>query len=180
MPPYKKIAIIGNAGSGKTTLAMHLHKRLQLPLHHLDQYYWLPGWQRMDYEQFRDIHTKLCEQEAWIIEGSNLKVVYERMLHADVIIFLDMPRSVCLGRVLKRTIAHLGRSVPGTPDHCKQHIFSHNFVQFLKWVWRFNGHSRRLIMHFLENDCVHESKRVVVLKSPQHVAAFLERLEDEM
>ena len=43
-----KIAIIGNAGSGKSTLGFELHKKLDLPLYHLDQYYWKPNWQRVD------------------------------------------------------------------------------------------------------------------------------------
>ena len=44
-PHHKKIAIIGCAGSGKTTLAFLLQK-LNLPIYHLDQYYWKPNWER--------------------------------------------------------------------------------------------------------------------------------------
>ena len=39
-----KIAIIGNAGSGKSTLGLQLHKKLGLSLYHFDQYFWKPGW----------------------------------------------------------------------------------------------------------------------------------------
>lgn len=69
-PHHKKIAIIGCAGSGKTTLAFKLKKKLNLPLYHLDQYYWKPGWGRCDFEIFRKTYDLLCEQDAWIIEGS--------------------------------------------------------------------------------------------------------------
>ena len=65
---HKKIAIIGNAGSGKTTLAFQLHQKLNLPLYHLDKYYWLPNWERNCYETFTKKHDELCEQDAWIIE----------------------------------------------------------------------------------------------------------------
>ena len=41
-----KIAIIGNPGSGKSTLASKLHHILGIPIYHLDQYFWKPGWQR--------------------------------------------------------------------------------------------------------------------------------------
>jgi adenylate kinase family enzyme len=63
MNGLKKIAIIGCAGSGKTTLAFQLHNKLHLPLHHLDQYYWKPNWQRLTLEEFNVIHEALCEQK---------------------------------------------------------------------------------------------------------------------
>lgn len=53
---HKKIAIVGNAGSGKTTTALYLHNKLNIPLYHLDQYYWKPGWQRSDHEEFYAVH----------------------------------------------------------------------------------------------------------------------------
>lgn len=43
-----KIAIIGNAGSGKSTLSAKLRALLAIPLYHLDQYFWKPGWQEPD------------------------------------------------------------------------------------------------------------------------------------
>jgi hypothetical protein len=43
-----KIAIIGNCGSGKSTLGLMLHKKLHIPLYHIDQYFWKSGWKRTD------------------------------------------------------------------------------------------------------------------------------------
>ena len=40
----KKIVIPGNSGAGKTTLALQLQQKLNLPLYHLEQLWWLPGW----------------------------------------------------------------------------------------------------------------------------------------
>lgn len=62
--------IIGCAGSGKTTLAFKLHKKLNLPLIHLDQHYWKPGWKRSDLYEFAQIHDNFCQTDKWIIEGS--------------------------------------------------------------------------------------------------------------
>jgi len=66
---HRKIAIIGCAGSGKTTLGFQLQKKLNLPVYHLDQYYWQPNWERVEFEVFSNAHAGLCEQDEWIIEG---------------------------------------------------------------------------------------------------------------
>ncbi|HEV2916159.1 MAG TPA: hypothetical protein VGW78_00270 [Candidatus Babeliales bacterium] len=64
-----KIAIIGNCGSGKSTLGLMLHKILNIPLYHIDQYFWKPGWQRSDPIEFAKIHQSLCDQNAWILKA---------------------------------------------------------------------------------------------------------------
>ena len=118
MIKHKKITIVGNAGSGKTTLAFQLKEKLKLPLYHLDQYYWLPGWQRVGLERFSELQTELCEKDEWIIEGAYIRVLHERISHADVIIFLDMPRFLCIWRVVKRSMMHFGTVIPGNPQGC--------------------------------------------------------------
>ncbi|MGL4882562.1 MAG: hypothetical protein ACRC8K_16095 [Waterburya sp.] len=45
---YKRIAIIGCCGAGKSTLAKSLGEKLNLPVIHLDTYYWQPGWQETE------------------------------------------------------------------------------------------------------------------------------------
>ena len=41
-----KVAVIGNAGGGKTTMCRKIGTRLGLPVHHVDMIQWQPGWQR--------------------------------------------------------------------------------------------------------------------------------------
>ena len=68
-----KIAIIGSPGSGKSTLAFQLHKKLHLPLFHLDQYFWQPGWQRPDREEFAKKHQQLCDSDLARFKSPRLK-----------------------------------------------------------------------------------------------------------
>lgn len=167
---HKKIAIIGCAGSGKTTLALQLNKKLQLPLYHLDKYYWHSNWQRTPLEEFIQIHYDLCEQDQWIIEGSYHSTLFPRIFHADVIIFLDLPRSVCFRRLFKRMIFNYGKVSPGNTDQCTEH-FNLDYLKFLKWVWNFKKRSRRMILYTLDE--FKSKKQIHILKSEKEVQQFI-------
>ncbi len=171
---HTKIAIIGNAGSGKTTLSFLLHKKLNIPLYHLDQFYWLPNWERIGMEKFTRIHSGLCTEKKWIIEGPYLKTFSERALHADVIIFLDIPRFTCLWRVVKRAYLYHGTVRPGSPAACKEQVLNLKFVSFLKWVWNFNNRYRDEIITIMNDDQYKHTKQIYILKSPDEVASFLQ------
>lgn len=169
----KKIAIIGNAGSGKTTLAFQLQQKLKLPLYHLDQYAWEPDWQRIDFEKFSAVHETLCKRDEWILEGLYVRLIPQRIYHADVVIFLDTPRSRCIWYVFTRALLNFGKVIPGNPIGCKQRIFSYKFLDFLKYVWSFKHRHRLTIVELLSNDFFSNKKEIYVLKSPKEISAFL-------
>ncbi len=169
-----KIAIIGNAGSGKSTLAIKLHEKLGLPLYHVDQYQWAPGWQRVDHAIVEKKHNELCDQNAWIIDGLGVKFFKHRIEKADVVIFLDVPTSTCLWRVVKRSFLNWGKVVPGTPEGCEQRVLSMRFVEFLQWVYNFNTKYRQQIVSMLDD--VKDQKKVYVIKNQQELDGLLRLL----
>src|SRR5262245_29450678 len=55
---FKRIALVGCPGAGKTVLAKKLGGELDLPVIHLDSYYWGDGWTRTpQYEWERKIEA---------------------------------------------------------------------------------------------------------------------------
>jgi adenylate kinase family enzyme len=99
-----RISIVGISGSGKSTLANNLGKKLNLPVFHLDKYYWDVGWKERyaTKEEFNNVARVFAEQDKWIIDGNYRGTLDFRLERADVIIFLDFPKWRCIWRVVKR------------------------------------------------------------------------------
>ena len=87
-----RIAIIGNAGGGKSTLAGRLAAELSLPLHEIDALLWRPGWAMVASAEFEAVHRRLLAADEWIVEGlgprESLEVRIERSTH---VILCDFP-----------------------------------------------------------------------------------------
>ena len=66
----KRIMIIGCGGSGKSTLARQLGDKTGLPVVHLDQLFWRPGWVHISREEFNAAHREAVMGERWIIDGN--------------------------------------------------------------------------------------------------------------
>lgn len=171
MNSIKRIAIIGNAGSGKSVLAQKLHTRTKLPLYHLDKYFWQPGWQHPNLEEYKKIHDALCDKEAWIIEGMNFRCLEYRLQRAELIIFLDIPRYICIWQVIKRTWKYYGKETPSSAPGCAER-FNWKFVKFLVWIWNFPNYlADRKALELLKKYA--DQKKIYRLKSKKEIDEFV-------
>jgi adenylate kinase family enzyme len=98
----RRILVLGCPGSGKSTLAVRLARYTGLPLHHLDDEHWGPGWSRPTPEAWRLRQRELAAGDRWIIEGNYLPTVHLRAARAQLVIMLDTGTLRCLARVLRR------------------------------------------------------------------------------
>jgi len=164
-----KIAIVGNAGSGKSTLALELHERLGLPLYHLDQYFWKPGWKEPDRTTFEIAHNALCDNDQWIIEGMAIRFAEYRFECANVIIFIDIPRYMSFYRVFRRAWKHLGTeqfaAAPGCPERGPS-------MRFLRFIWQFKKKQRMQIQAFFMRYAEH--KNLYMIKNEKDKAHVVE------
>jgi adenylate kinase family enzyme len=100
----ERVLIYGVTGAGKTTLAAALAARTGLPFHPVDELTWRPGWVVVPADEQRQLITEVCAGDRWIIDhayGSWLDVPLAR---ADLIVALDYPRWLSLGRLVRRTL----------------------------------------------------------------------------
>ncbi|MHC8286122.1 P-loop NTPase family protein [Pseudomonas sp. XS1P51] len=168
----QRIVILGNAGSGKSTLARILGKRLSLSVVHLDTLFWEPRWVEPDAEQFRERVREAIASDAWICEGNYARRTFDlRLPRADLIIWLDTPRFICLTRVIMRSV--MNRPRPDLAAGCTEKL-DRAFLTFLNFVWNFDRGYRPGI----------EAVRLAIgpqiptahLRGPRQIAAFLDSL----
>ncbi len=105
----KRVLVIGGPGSGKSTLARRLHGVTGLPLFHLDQFYFRPGWQRTPKAEWKEALRQLAARDEWIMDGCYDSSFHIRMPRADTVIWLDLPRRIAFPRVLRRIALSFGR-----------------------------------------------------------------------
>jgi adenylate kinase family enzyme len=142
----RRVMVVGSAGAGKTTLARGLAKKLGLPLIHLDFHYWRPGWQLPDSRDWREQVAALAEAPEWIMDGNYSNTYDVRMARADTLVWLDHSRSVCLRRVLLRTLAGYGRTRPDLPESCPERFD----LPFVRYVWNFPEKHRPQIVNAID------------------------------
>jgi adenylate kinase family enzyme len=88
----KKVAIFGNTGGGKSTLAKQLAEITGLPLYPLDKVKYLPGGEEVPHSEYLNTHQELLRQDEWIIDGFGcVPSAWERFKAADTLIYLDLP-----------------------------------------------------------------------------------------
>lgn len=163
----ERILIIGCSGSGKSTLARALKEKLGLPVVHLDQLWWKPGWKNVTVEEFDSRLAMALNMDRWIIDGNYSRTMEVRLAKCDTIIYLDFSRWACLLGMCQRILSSRGKTRPDMSDGCPER-FSWEFV---RWIWNFNKNNRVQNYTYLAKARHAES---IVLKNRREVKAFLE------
>jgi adenylate kinase family enzyme len=169
----RKILVIGSGGAGKSTFARQLGRALQLEVIHLDSIYWSPGWVEMPKPEWRRTVEALTARESWVMDGNYSGTLELRLAACDTVIFLDLPRLLCLWRVLKRIVRYRGRSRLDMGAGCPER-FDWTFV---RWVWGYPTRTRPKIIGLLEES--RELRHVIRLRSRAEVREFLARAVED-
>ncbi|WP_294741582.1 DNA topology modulation protein [uncultured Exiguobacterium sp.] len=167
----RKIILIGSGGSGKSTLARSLGEKLGYPVDHLDVLLWRSNWEAVSREEQLQIQHTLTSRDTWIIDGNYGGTLDLRVNAADTIIFLDLPRTLCLYRALRRTWRYRKIGRPDMAVDCPEKLS----FDFLKWIWRFPIDKRPSILSKLT---ALSDKQIIHLTSRRAVKQFLQSLPE--
>ena len=129
----QRVLIVGPCGAGKSTLAAQLEPALDLPLFHMDQLNWKPGWVESSKEEIREKLAAITAQECWLIDGTYGGTLAPRLERADTVLYLDYPVRLCVTRLLKRIWTHRGQSRPDMTEDCPERFDLGFLFYLLRW-----------------------------------------------
>jgi adenylate kinase family enzyme len=129
----QRVLIIGPCGAGKSTLAIELGKRMALPVFHMDQLNWKPGWVESSKDEIREKLRAITAGERWLIDGNYGGTLAERLQRADAVVYLDYPIRLCVARLLKRIWTYRGRSRPDMTEGCPERFDLGFLFYLIRW-----------------------------------------------
>ena len=171
----KRVAVFGNAGGGKSTLARRLADLTRLPLYSVDTMQWKAGAAAVPHEEYLSMHADLLRQDEWIIDGFGcVASAWERFSKADTLVHIDLPLVTHYWWVTKRLIKGLWVAPEGWPENSPM------------WTSTMAGYRVIGICHreltpryrHLVADAA-GSKQVHRLRSPAEMTAFLNAIKRE-
>ena len=138
-PVTKRTVVIGNSGSGKSTLAEAVANLANIPAIDLDLLHWEEGGYglKRNEDVARQMVREISDQPRWIIEGAFGWLAEVALPRATILIWLDLPWSVCRAGLLARGL--------------RRGATSHDAADLMKWAeayWTrqtpssFAGHSK--------------------------------------
>jgi adenylate kinase family enzyme len=170
----RKVAVFGNAGGGKSTLARKLAERTGLPLYPLDLIQFRPGGGAVPDDEYRKAHAELLRRDAWIIDGYGSKQsAWERFEAADTLVYVDLPLFTHFRWVTKRLVQGIVRTPEGWPEGSPMISSTIDSYQVL---WRCHRHLTPKYRALVAE--VRRHKRVHHLRSPGEIRDFLSTLPE--
>lgn len=171
----KRVAIFGNAGGGKSTLARELAAITGLPLAVVDELQFRAGGAMVPHEQFLQAHATLLAKDEWIIDGfGGFNLVWERFEAADTLVHVDLPLAVHALWVTKRLFKGLFVAPQGWPENSP--VISSSLSSY-RVLWP--CHTRLTPRYRSYVSEAAQRKRVFHLRSRRELRQFLESMRKE-
>jgi adenylate kinase family enzyme len=88
-------------------------------------------------------------------------------------VFLDLPRELCLWRIVKRFLIYRNGNRPDVAEGCPEKLD----FEFVSWVWNYPRRSRPKIVRLLQEHAA--GKQIFWLRSRNEVNRFLSQLKSQ-
>ena len=135
----RRVLVAGGSGSGKTTLAARVADTLGVPHVEIDALFHGPGWTPRP--QFEADVEAFSSGPAWVTEWQYGEVRALLPRRADLLVWLDLPRSTVMRQVVWRTLTRRLR---------RQELWNGNLEaplwtvltddeHIIRWAWNTHG-----------------------------------------
>ncbi len=147
-----KLTIIGNAGTGKTTLSRRLAVLYGLPLIHVDSIQFVPNMKIRRHAESIAVLNEIMSQDKWLIDGYGpLDILEKRFALADKIVLIDLPLWRSYWWCSKRQIKSLWKKRSELPEGCNEASLEHT-VKLYKTLWQVHTKMRPELLRILSRD----------------------------
>lgn len=167
----------GVTGSGKSTLARTIGELIGIPATSVDDITWSPGWVPMPTEDQVAHFDALTRGDAWVLDSAYSfwrDLVIER---ADLVVALDYPRVISLGRLLRRSGARIldRREICNGNRETWRGVLSRDSII----AWHFGSFARKRRQMRVWAAAA-SGPPVILLRRPRGARAFLDRARREL
>jgi adenylate kinase family enzyme len=168
-----RVLVYGVTGSGKSTAAVAIGARTGLPVTLVDELTWLPGWVPVDAAVQREMIGEIVAGERWVLDtayGAHLDLVLPR---AELVVGLDYPRWLSLGRLVRRTVSRVVTQEPMCNGNVEtwRKVFARDSII----VWHFQSFARKRA-RMRAWAASPGNPEVLLFRRPRELEAWLEEL----
>lgn len=154
----ERIIVIGPPGSGKTFFSEIIKDYFDGPVIHIDNVLWQNNLIPLSNEELRNQLNRIIQTDKWMIDGTYLKLLPDRIKRASLIFYLDIPIDICIESINARR--RLETNIHGCED----------YEGFINYVKKYDVVNKPIIEKLLlENS----DKEVVRFKSRDEVNSFI-------
>ena len=134
----RRIIVMGPTNAGKSTLAVAVAEKLDVPALHLDLLRHLPNtdWEQRPDDEFAALHDESIAGQEWVMEGNYTKLLPQRLARATGIIVVDDYLWRRYWRYFRRTLGRAPRA--GTLEGGKDSIK----WDMIHWLWHTRNAAR--------------------------------------
>ena len=158
---YKKIAVIGCCGAGKSVFSRKLAAATELPMYHLDMLYWREDCTHITRKEFIEKQNEILKNDSWIIDGNYRNTLEYRINAAQLIFFFDLPTEICLNGAINRGVRPDMPCVLPADDELRDFIINYNET------------IKPLVLSILSR---YSDKKVIVFRSHNEADNFINNL----
>ena len=172
----RRVIVVGSTGSGKTTLAAYLARRMGVPHIELDALHWAPNWTEVPDELLRERVEQASAGDGWVADGNYNAVRDILWPRAEMVVWLDYTLPRILWRLTVRTFFRVARREElwnGNRESVRTWLFSRDSLYL--WALQTYGKRRKdYPIAFAKPE--HSHLKVLHFRTPRATNAWLRTL----
>jgi adenylate kinase family enzyme len=171
----QRISVVGNSGSGKTTVARRLAAAIGVPHLELDSVFHQPGWQPLETAEFRRVVAEFTAGPAWVVDGNYSSVQDIIWDLADTVVWVDPPRHTVMRRLAARTFRRMvtGAELWNGNRERFRYLFNRE-ESILIWAWT-SHHKYRARYLAAQADSRNAHLEFIRVSTPDEAGALVRR-----